>query len=121
MATNRERTYRPIAGIPQQLKEEIRLIWDGIYDLRDSAKFDIQFFLLTRPTQIDFPTYKGKPALVIIQQDATGGRVIRFASKFKGINSIIWDTTPNTYSCVLMYPLQSDLVMCVAGVTGGEL
>lgn len=121
MATSRARQYRTIPGITQPLKEEIRLIWDGIYDLRDSAKFDIQFILLTRPTQIEFPTYKGKPILAIIQQDATGGRAIRFAPKFKGINSIIWDTSPNTYSCVLMYPMQDNVVLCVAGVTGGEL
>jgi len=106
---------------PQQMKEEIRLIWDAVYELRDTAKWDMKVLTVTKNTMIDFPTYKGKPVLVILKQDGVGGHILRFATKFKGINAIVWDTTANTYSSVLFFPLLDDLVFCVSGVTGGAI
>lgn len=121
MPVSRERTYRKIPEAPIKLQEELHIIWDALYDLRDNALFDVHTYTLTHNTAIDFPTFQSKPILVILIQDATGGRTFNFASKFKGLNAIIWDTTPNTYSCILMYPLTAANVLCVVGVTGGQL
>lgn len=122
MATSRDRIYRQLPPeTPFKLREELRLIWDAIYDLRDGAKSDVRVYKLTRSGWIDFDTFKGKPIIVILFQDGTGGWIPVFSPKFKGINTVIWDTAPNTYTVLYMYPQEDAQVLCIAGVTGGSL
>jgi hypothetical protein len=106
--------------IPNELKEESRLQWDALYSLKDQ-KWDVQEFTLTENRGMNLVTFTGKPLLTILIQDQVGGWVVSWPAKFRDWANLNLDTTANTYTTILWYPMAEDKVIAVGGMTGGIL
>jgi hypothetical protein len=116
--------YYPSERFPEaigpELKEESRLQWDALYSLRDKA-WDVREFVLNGTRAMNIQTTIGKPLLVILIQDQVGGWAVSWPLKFRDTASLGLDTTANTYTCILWYPLAEDKVLAIAGSTGVAL
>jgi hypothetical protein len=119
VATNRGRYYPDLGNeVTPVVKIEMKQVRDILYSLRDKVMWDIEEITLTKNILVNPVTYAGKPLLLIIYEDATGGWTPTFHAKFKGIAAIVWDTTPSTYSTLFFYPVKDDVVLLISGVTG---
>lgn len=121
MPPNLKRTYPNLVGkVHHDVVEQIRLLRDATYDLRD-VQLDVLDVLLTANKKIDRELAAGRPLLVILRQDVTGGRTVTWDSKFKGTNLIVPVTTANTYTAVLFYSSSDSSALLVSWVSGGTL
>lgn len=121
MAASLKRTYPNLVGkVHHDVVEQIRLLRDATYDLRD-VQIDVLDVILTSDKKIDRDLVAGKPFLVIARQDVTGGRTITWSSKFKGTNLIVQVTTANTYTAVLFFSVSDSEALLIAWSSGGQL
>ena len=73
---------------------------------------------LTAPATIAAPTTGARDLVVILRQDATGGRTITWGAGFSGTSSNI-DTTPSTISVFLFVLSNAGLYVMVGQPTTG--
>lgn len=107
--------------IPDDVAIDIRRHWMATYALRD-VQFDVVDITMTKDTLVNRDLVAGKPLLVILRQDVTGGWTATFDPKFKGQAALgPLDTTANTYTVIFFYSPSSDYTLFVAGITGGPL
>lgn len=100
---------------------DMRRHWLATYALRD-AQIDVLDVTISKDTLINRDLVAGKPLLLILRQDVTGGWTITFDPKFKGYAGLgALDTTANTYTVILFYPPTENYCLFVAGITGGAL
>jgi hypothetical protein len=122
MATNRARYYPNLSkDVSPTVRIEMKQVRDILYDLRDKVMWDVEQITLTKDILINPPTYEGKPLLLVVVEDATGGWIPTFHTKFKGMAAFTWVTTANTYSTLMFYPVKDDVVLLLSGVSGMAL
>lgn len=107
-------------SITPELREESRLTWDALYSLQDK-RWDVREFVLNSPRAMNIITVVGKPLLVILTQDGTGGWAVSWPAKFRGTSSFVHDLSPNTYTTILFYPVAEDKVLLISGSSGVPL
>lgn len=103
-----------------ELKEESRLQWDALYDLKGNQP-DVREFMLNSPRAMNILTQVGKPLLTILIQDMVGGWDVSWPLKFRGTSAFVFDKTPNTYTVIFWYPVSEDKVLLIAGSSGVPL
>ena len=113
--------------VHHDVETEVRRLWLSIFNLLD-AKLDVLDMTLTANAKVDRELIAGRPLLVILRQNATGGWTVTWATnpdgtlKFKGQNLITLTTTANTYSALLFYAVSDkEAVLVSKDATGGTL
>ena len=103
-----------------QVVEEDRYLRDALYDLRDRLKSGFDYVQVTLHANyvVKPPLTAGKPIVMILMQDGTGGWLISFDPTIRGTNVLIPVTTLNTYTAFILWPVSEKLAYLVSFVTG---
>ena len=125
MPTSNRKSERYVASLEGKIHHdaviENQRIWRTLFDLVD-RQFDFVDVLMTRNTLFNPPTTIGKPLIGVLRQDTVGGWTITWGDKFKGTNTLTpLDTTLNTYTAAIFYPVSYSIVYLISGITGGTL
>jgi len=120
---SRQRFFPNLKGIvPYHAEVEFTQLRTLIYDLLD-RQFQVYDVTMTKDTLVNPDTKAGRPLIVFLRQDATGGWLTTFAPKFKGMTTGLGtlDVTANTYTAIFFYPTTDTEVMLLGGITGANL